>query len=53
MTNQNEINCYNYNSNSSVNVMKFLGKVIERGTHAELVALQGRYWRMCRGQHAA
>ncbi|KPJ04742.1 Multidrug resistance protein 2 [Papilio xuthus] len=29
------------------------GKIVERGTHAQLLGLRGRYWRMCRGQHAA
>ncbi|XP_063394078.1 multidrug resistance protein homolog 49-like isoform X1 [Cydia fagiglandana] len=29
------------------------GKIVEKGTHAELVALQGHYYRMCKGQHVS
>ncbi|XP_063837633.1 multidrug resistance protein homolog 49-like [Ostrinia nubilalis] len=29
------------------------GKIVERGTHTELVAAKGMYWRMCRGQNVA
>ncbi|XP_028035436.1 multidrug resistance protein homolog 49-like [Bombyx mandarina] len=29
------------------------GKIVERGTHAELVSMKGHYWRMCRGQNMA
>ncbi|KAM3968871.1 LOW QUALITY PROTEIN: multidrug resistance protein homolog 49-like [Aphomia sociella] len=29
------------------------GKIVERGTHNELVAMKGVYWRMCKGQHVA
>ena len=27
------------------------GKVVEHGTHEELVSREGCYWRLCRGQH--
>nr|ADV76539.1 ATP-binding cassette sub-family B member 3 [Trichoplusia ni] len=27
------------------------GKIIERGSHAELVSQRGSYWKMCRGQN--
>jgi ATP-binding cassette subfamily B (MDR/TAP) protein 1 len=26
------------------------GKVVERGTHSELLATHGRYWQMCQSQ---
>lgn len=26
------------------------GKVVEKGTHNELLGLQGRYWQMCQSQ---
>ncbi|XP_049884996.1 multidrug resistance protein homolog 49-like [Pectinophora gossypiella] len=29
------------------------GKIVERGTHAELLNLKGHYWRMSKGQHLA
>ncbi|XP_053623630.1 multidrug resistance protein homolog 49-like [Plodia interpunctella] len=29
------------------------GKIVERGTHSELVNMKGIYWRMCRGQRMA
>ncbi|CAH0716416.1 unnamed protein product, partial [Brenthis ino] len=29
------------------------GKIIERGTHSELINLKGYYWRMCKGQKMA
>ncbi|KAJ0183787.1 hypothetical protein K1T71_000210 [Dendrolimus kikuchii] len=29
------------------------GKIVERGTHAELANLKGHYWRMCKGQNMA
>ncbi|XP_047041195.1 multidrug resistance protein homolog 49-like isoform X1 [Helicoverpa zea] len=28
------------------------GKIVERGTHAELLQLKGNYWRMCKGQES-
>ncbi|CAB3235157.1 unnamed protein product [Arctia plantaginis] len=27
------------------------GKIIEQGTHMELIRQRGQYWRMCRGQN--
>ncbi|XP_059046316.1 multidrug resistance protein homolog 49-like [Achroia grisella] len=29
------------------------GKIVERGTHTELVGMKGVYWKMCKGQHVA
>ncbi|XP_072931072.1 multidrug resistance protein homolog 49-like [Epargyreus clarus] len=29
------------------------GKIVERGSHSELINLKGIYWRMCKGQHMA
>ncbi|VVC86230.1 multidrug resistance protein homolog 49-like [Leptidea sinapis] len=29
------------------------GKIVERGTHSELVNMKGFYWRMCKGQQMA
>ncbi|KAL0852199.1 hypothetical protein ABMA28_000423 [Loxostege sticticalis] len=29
------------------------GRIVERGTHTELVASKGIYWRMCKGQNVA
>ncbi|XP_073952681.1 multidrug resistance protein homolog 49-like [Choristoneura fumiferana] len=29
------------------------GKIVEKGTHEELITMQGHYWRMSKGQHVA
>ncbi|XP_026315183.1 multidrug resistance protein homolog 49-like isoform X2 [Hyposmocoma kahamanoa] len=29
------------------------GRIVERGTHSELIQQRGIYWRMCKGQHMA